>query len=105
MFALLTDPKDPEFVQTPLFTSKESTLQRIGNFTLSADGDLEGDVREILSGNKAADWRKKYSDANNDERESALRENLKARFAEFELTNAKFYPSPDVSKGVSVVIT
>lgn len=103
VFALIADPKEPEFVQTPLLSSKNSALQRIGNFTLSLDGDLEGDIREIYSGNKAAEWRRRFGEANDAEREDALREDLKARFAEFELTDAKFHVPLEVDKGVSVV--
>src|ERR1700761_4423030 len=103
VFALIADPKDPEFVMTPLLNAKNSSLQRIGNFTLSPEGDLEGDVREIYSGNKAAEWRKRFGEANDAEREDALHDDLKQRFAEFELSDAKFHVPPDVSKGLSVV--
>lgn len=102
VFALITDPKDPEFVSTPLMSSKDSSIERIGNFTLALNGDLEGDVREIYMGNKAAQWRKQFGEANDSQREEALREDFKARFPEFEMTDAKFHAATDLSKGVSV---
>ena|SRR5579875_559363 len=103
VLALITDPKDPQFVETPLLSSKVSTVQRIGNFTLTPEGELEGEIREIYEGNKAAEWRRQFGQANDEEREDALRSDLKERFAEFELTDAKFHNSPDLSKGVSVM--
>jgi hypothetical protein len=102
VFALITDPKDPEFVMTPLLGSKDSTLQRIGNFTLNAEGELEGDVREIYTGNKAAEWRIRLAKSNDAEREDAVRDALKERFAEFELTNVKFHVPADL-KGIAVM--
>lgn len=103
VFALITDPKDPEFVPTPLLSSKDSAVQRIGNFTLETNGDLEGDIREIYTGNRAAEWRRRWLAANDAEREDALRRELKERFPEFELSDAKFHVPPDLSKGISVV--
>ena len=102
VFALITDPKDPEFVQTPLLNSRNSAVERIGNLTLSAEGELEGEIREIYTGNKAAEWRKRFAESNDAEREDALREDLKQRFPEFELANVKFHVPADL-KGVSVM--
>lgn len=103
VFALIVDPKEPEFVQTPLLKATDSAVARIGNFTLSPDGALEGDIREIYSGNKAADWRREYGQANDAERENDLHEELKQRFAEFEISEAKFHVPADLSKGVAVM--
>lgn len=102
VFALITDPKNPEFVVTPLLASKDSTLQRIGTFRLNAEGELEGDVREIYTGNEAAQWRMRLAKSNDAEREDAVRDALKERFAEFELTDVKFHVPADL-KGISVM--
>ena len=103
VLALVADPKDPQFVRTPLLKADESNVSRLGTFTLNAEGELEGDVREILSGNKAADWRARFGESNDAERESALHETLKEKFAEFELTKVQFHVPPDVSKGLSIL--
>jgi hypothetical protein len=103
VFALITDPKDPEFVQTPLLGSKASAVQRIGNFILSPEGELDGDVREIYTGNKAAEWRERFNDSNDAEREEALRNDLKEKFAEFDLSDVKFHVPADAAKGLTVM--
>ncbi|MBV9223013.1 MAG: DUF3857 domain-containing protein [Acidobacteriaceae bacterium] len=101
--ALITDPKEPEFVPTPLLSSDESKIARFGILKLSIEGALEGDIREIYMGNKATEWRERYRTANNTEREEDLRRELKNRFAQFELTNVKFNAVDDVAKPVGVV--
>lgn len=101
VFALITDPKDPQFVMTPLIGSKDSALQRIGTFTLSAEGELEGDVRQMYTGNKAAQWHVRLAKSNDAEREENLRDELKERFPEFELSDVKFHVPADL-KGISV---
>ncbi|MGA8030267.1 MAG: DUF3857 domain-containing protein [Bryobacteraceae bacterium] len=103
VLALVTDPKDPQFVRTPLLNASQSSLTRIADLKLSAEGLLEGDIREIYLGNKAVEWRERFGSANDAEREDALREHLKHRFADFELSAPRFAASPDASKGVSVV--
>lgn len=100
--ALVTDPKDPEFVTTPVLKASESQLFRVGELRLSADGDIEGDIRQMYTGNKATEWRERFALANDEERETALRDDLKHRFAEFELSNAVFHLAPDPAKGLSI---
>ena len=89
MYALITDSKQPEFVQTPMLSSEESKVLRTGTLKLSSEGVLEGDLRELHSGNRAADWRERFGKANNAEREEAVREEIKHRFADFDLTEIK----------------
>jgi hypothetical protein len=57
VFALITDSKNSEWVETPLLSSEDTKLQRIGTLNLSADGDLEGDIRELFWGNESINWR------------------------------------------------
>ena len=101
--ALLTDPKEPQFVTTPLLSSQSSRIARIGTLKLSPEGVLEGDLREIYMGNKAVEWRERFAASNNAEREDELRHDLKNRFAEFELTNVKFNEVEDSTKPVGVL--
>jgi hypothetical protein len=101
--ALITDPKEPEFVTTPLLSSQDSRIARVGTLKLSAEGALEGDLREIYMGNKAAEWRERFATANNTEREDDLRRELKSRFADFELTDAKFNAVEDLTKPVGIL--
>lgn len=100
--ALIADRKEPGFVTTPLLTSQESNIARIADLKLSSEGVLEGDVREILSGNRAEEWREQYGLMNEAEREDDLRQQLKARFAQFEMTGTKFTGTDDASKAIGV---
>jgi hypothetical protein len=102
VYALVTDPKDPEMVRTPLLTAQQSSKSRRATFTLSEEGALGGDVHEILSGNQASAWRETNRHKNDTQREEALREELKNRFADFEITNLKFIANPDPSKAIGI---
>jgi hypothetical protein len=100
--ALIADKKEPGFVTTPLLTSQESRIARIADMKLSSEGVLEGDVREILMGNRAEEWRERYGLMNEAEREEDLRQQLKARFAQFEMTGVKYSGADDAGKAIGV---
>lgn len=100
--ALVMDPKTPEFVTTPMLGVKQTMIQRGATFQLSADGTLEGVAREILWGNAAAHWRQRFGLKNEAEREAALRQELKQRFSDFDISNIRFGDSPDDSKPVGI---
>jgi hypothetical protein len=55
--ALLTDPKKPVFVPTPIAPPEDSLTARTAKLTLSADGTLEGDIEESWTGHSALDRR------------------------------------------------
>jgi hypothetical protein len=95
VWALIPDAKNSEWVQTPLMTSDETKVQRVAELTLSPEGDLEGDVRELYWGNDAIAFRINHARQNDAEREQFLRERVKERFSEFELSNIQVTISPD----------
>jgi hypothetical protein len=95
VWALIPDSQNSEWVQTPLMTSDETKVQRIAEFTLSPEGDLEGEVREIYWGNDAIAFRINHHKQNDAEREQLVRERVKERFSEFELSNVSVTISPD----------
>ncbi|HEY3939035.1 MAG TPA: DUF3857 domain-containing protein [Bryobacteraceae bacterium] len=101
VYALITGPK-PEFVQTPLLTSKDTQLQRLGNLKLSSDGVLEGDIRQLYLGNEAVNWRERLSASNDAEREDALRDELKHRFGDFDLTAVKYTVPDDLKRPIGL---
>jgi hypothetical protein len=53
--ALVSDPKEPTWVQTPISPPEKSQERRIGKFQLLEDGTLEGDVRIEYTGHLAYD--------------------------------------------------
>jgi hypothetical protein len=95
VWALIPDPKNSEWVQTPLMTSDETKIQSMADLTLSPEGDLEGDIREIYWGNDAIAFRINHGRQNDAEREQLIRERVKERFSEFELSNLVVTISPD----------
>jgi hypothetical protein len=102
VYALVVDSKEPALIKTPMLSARDSVKNRVATFTLSEDGVLEGDVREILFGNNASVWREQNRHTNDSQREDALRSEIKHRFSDFELTNVKFTASPDASKAVGI---
>lgn len=102
VYALILDGKDPEMVKTPMLTARENIKNRVAQFTLSEDGTLEGDVRELIFGNEAADWRQRNKHTNDEQREEEIRKELKQRFADFEATSLHITVNPDPSKPVGI---
>lgn len=100
--ALIVDGKNSEFVTTPLLSAEESKAARFATLTLSAEGTLEGDIREIFLGSKATEQRDHLTLLNEAEREAALRSELKRRFAAFEVSAMNFTGLDDATKAVGV---
>jgi hypothetical protein len=87
--ALLSDPKEPAFITTPLSGPEKSLEKRAGKFKLSEDGALEGDVRIEYTGHLAADMKEYNDDDSPAEREETLKNKFKDRMAGVEITNIK----------------
>ena len=98
VYALMPDSKESEWVTTPLLSSTDSQVQRIANITLSPEGDVDGDIREIFWGNEGIGWRMRHAHQNDSERETYIRDRLKERYADFEVSNIKVTISPDASR-------
>jgi hypothetical protein len=95
---LITDPKDPVFVQTPLSGPQKSVEKRKATLKLSEDGTLEGDVRIEYTGHLAVDMKEAIDDDSPSEREQALRELVKGRMSTAELSDVKIENVTDPAK-------
>jgi hypothetical protein len=102
VYALIADGKHPEMVQTPMLSAKDSQTQRVGSLSLREDGTLEGDIREIRFGNAASEWRERDRFRNDSSREEGLRDELKQRFSDFQVSKVKFTEPADLSKPVGL---
>lgn len=102
VYALIIDNKDPEMVKTPMLTAHDNITNRFGQFTLSEEGTLEGDVRQLIFGNAAAEWRERNRHTNDTQREDAVRDELKQMFSDFDATNIHISANPDASKPVGI---
>jgi hypothetical protein len=85
--ALVSDPRQPQLVVTPVAPPETSLTERHGKFRLSAGGDLEGDVRLSYTGEAAFDRKWRYRRESAAEREESVREGLKERFGAAEATD------------------
>jgi hypothetical protein len=85
--ALVSDPKQPFFVTTPMSSPDKSVERRTGNFKLSEDGTLEGDVRVEYTGHLSVDMKNDNDEDSPAEREESLKNGFKARLGSAELTN------------------
>ena len=87
--ALISDPKQPAFVSTPMSSPDKSVERRTGKFKLSEDGTLEGDVRIEYTGHLSVDMKNNNDEDSPAEREESLVNDFKARLGSAELTDIK----------------
>jgi hypothetical protein len=87
--ALLIDPKESRFVETPMSEPEKSLTQRTAKFRLSTDGTLEGDVTVVYTGHPAVEEKNSHAAESPEERAEELIQNLKDRLATAEVTAVK----------------
>jgi hypothetical protein len=87
--ALLSDPKDPVWVTTPLSPPDKSKIKRSARLTLSEDGTLEGEARVEYSGHLAAFHKEWDDDDSPAQREDTLREDIKKKMSTADVSNIK----------------
>lgn len=87
--ALLSDPKEPTWIKTPLSPPDKSKQKRVAKLRLSEDGTMEGDVVVEYYGHFGVEW-KNYSDGDSPaQREETLRDSVKGRMSTAELSEIK----------------
>ena len=96
--ALILDPKESTFVQTPVTPPEKTVLKRTGTLKLSEDGTLEGDVRIEYSGHLGVEKKEQNEDDSPAEREETLKEMIKERMSTAELSNIKIENVTDQDK-------
>jgi hypothetical protein len=87
--ALITDPKQPLWVNTPVSEPGKSQVKRRATFKLSEDGLLEGDVQVEFSGHFAIERKEELDDDSESEREESFKGEIKSRMSSAEVTNLK----------------
>jgi hypothetical protein len=96
--ALVSDPKDPQFAETPFSPAEQSAASRKGVFTLSEDGTLEGDVALTFTGHQAADRRQNGEQESAAQREEQVRDGVRKRFPGAEISDVKVENLEDAEK-------
>jgi Domain of Unknown Function with PDB structure (DUF3857) len=87
--ALLSDPKQPTWISTPMSPPERSKVKRTAQLTLSDDGTLEGDARVEYYGHMGVERKEWDDDDSPVQREETLRESIKTRMSTAELSNIK----------------
>jgi transglutaminase-like putative cysteine protease len=88
-YALLITDSGGELIRTPRMPPETNILARNGQFTLSSDGTLSGEVREDRSGNHALRERARLLAANQRERLQLLERSLSRSFQGFMLQHGE----------------
>jgi hypothetical protein len=87
--ALVTDPKEPIWVETPTSEPAKSLVKRRAKFKLSDDGAVEGDVRVEFTGHFAIERKEESDDQSDVQREQSLKEEIKDQMSAAEISNIK----------------
>jgi hypothetical protein len=96
--ALISDPKNPVFVKTPISLPDKSRRMRTAKFTLGEDGSLEGDVTLRYTGHVAADRRRNASRESAEKREEDFRKTVRGQYTTAEVSGIKIEDLDDVEK-------
>ncbi len=87
--ALLCDPKDPKLVNIPPSMPEASSTRRSANLKLSADGALQGMVRQVFTGHFNVEEKRYYDDKSPADRESEWKKQLEAQYPGAQITDLK----------------
>lgn len=98
MFALLTDPKAPMFIQTQVAPPEASVEKRTARLELSDGGSLAGDVEESYTGHSAEGLRGQIEGKSPAQREEWLRDRVLRMFPDAEVTAITLQNADDATK-------
>jgi hypothetical protein len=87
--ALITDPKQPVWLTTPMSEPEKSSIKRKATLKLSDDGTLEGDVELSYTGHFAIERKEENDDDSASQREQSLMDEVKAAMSTAELANIR----------------
>ncbi|MGB9182014.1 MAG: DUF3857 domain-containing protein, partial [Pyrinomonadaceae bacterium] len=96
--ALIADPKEPAWVETPLSPPEKSMEKRAAKLSLSEDGTLEGEARIEYTGQLAAERKEDADDDSPQQREQNLRDRIKEHMSTAELSDIKIENITDATK-------
>lgn len=85
--AFIPGPDQSEFVKTPLCPADGSLERRSASLRVGADGSLEGDVRVQSWGHTAYSTKEEYDEASGTGRVEAVRDEVRKRFPDAEVSN------------------
>jgi hypothetical protein len=89
MSALVTDPKNPEFIRVPTSEPKQSLVSRKAALALDTEGALEGDSEEAWTGHKAEELRTILTGESDARQEEQIKEAILKTFPHAEVSALK----------------
>ncbi|HYE74392.1 MAG TPA: transglutaminase domain-containing protein, partial [Blastocatellia bacterium] len=92
---LVTDPKEPMFIDMPVSKSDKSQQKGTAKLRLSEDGTIEGDVRLELTGHFAAQAKERADGESASEREEALKSMVTRHISTAEFADIHIEPNLD----------
>jgi hypothetical protein len=98
MKALVSDSKEPVFVESQMSSPDASTRTRTAKFTLSEEGDLEGDIDQDYTGHMAYDRRSDIDGDAEARRIERLKEEIAKTFADSEISAIRYENADDPEK-------
>jgi hypothetical protein len=87
--ALITDPKTPVWVDTPMTPPEKSQILRRAKLKLTDDGTLEGEVRIEYSGHFAIERKEEIDEESETAREDLLKAEIAGQISTAEIANIK----------------
>lgn len=87
--ALMSDPKDPSWVKTPLSSHEKSKQKRTAKLKLSDDGTLEGDVVIEYYGHPGVEKKNSSDGDSQSQREETLSDSVKSQMSTAEVSQIK----------------
>ena len=100
--ALITDGKNPEWLAVPLNDPLASQAKRTGQFHLDEQGNLEGDLTEVLTGHTADDWCSLNQEHSPREREKSFQDSLERRMPGAEVSRIKLSDPDNFAQPVTL---
>ncbi len=98
VYALISDPKEPTFIQTPIAPAEASLDEHLGHFKLSTDGTLSGDASERYTGHRGEEYRGQLIDLSPPQREEWFHDRMGNMFPGGEFTDFKVENLEDAAK-------
>ncbi|HYN84537.1 MAG TPA: DUF3857 domain-containing protein [Pyrinomonadaceae bacterium] len=95
---LVTDPKEPVWIQSQMSPAERSLAKRTAKLALDAEGTLTGDVRIEYTGHLAAEKKEWNDDESPAAREEAFKATVAARLAGAEVTDVQIENVTDHDK-------
>jgi len=87
--SLISDPKNPVWVSTPMSSHEKSLAKRTAKLKLTEDGTVEGDVRLEYTGHQGIERKEEMDEESETQREESLREEIKNQMSAAEITDIK----------------